>query len=181
MAVKHPIIPFPFDSNRDYFGAWLSGFTDGEGNFYLGWIRLKTYPRPRACFTISLRADDINILESIRSYFGCGKPVNIANKKKSKPVATYQVNAISDCFNIICPHFTKFPLLAKKSGDFLIWKEAVAYLYAVSLRKGGNQYGRHKWTPDRMQQVDEYIAILRDERKFRHPVLSPPQDQEGQS
>jgi hypothetical protein len=169
MATKHSIPPFQFGVDRDYFGAWISGFVDGEGCFSLGWQRLNTYPRPKAIFTICLRADDINILQRIRSYFGCGKPIHVTEKKGSNPIAVYTVNTLADANNIICPHFVKFPLLAKKSGDFAIWMEAVTYMYAISLEKAGNQYSRSKWTSERKEYIDILIATLKDQRKFIHP------------
>lgn len=138
-------------------------------DFYLSWERLTTNPRPKAIFSIQLRADDIGVLELIRSYFQCGKPVRIGARKKSKPVASYCVNAVCDTYNIICPHFTNFPLVAKKANDFLIWKKAVAYIHAISLEKGGSRCRPSKWTPKRIDHIKHLTATLKNQRQFIHP------------
>ena len=165
--MQPPMTPFPEDIDRTAFAHWLSGFVAGEGCFYLGWARLKTYPRPKAIFTIQLRADDIEILQQIRSYFGCGKPIRVNKRKASKPVSAYSVNTNADAYNIICPHFTKFPLLAKKQHDFLIWKEAVEYIHAIALENT-----QLKWTPKRRGHINKLILALKKQREFIHPEPS---------
>jgi hypothetical protein len=70
-------------------------------------------------FVIHLHAKDLALLERIQSFFGVG---SLSGSKRS---IRYQVQSVKDLTNIIIPHFDKYPLLAKKQADFLLFKSIV--------------------------------------------------------
>lgn len=180
MSRHHPsqILPFSPDIDRNYFGAYISGFTDGEGCFILRYCRYSNRhsvtPTPACHFQICLRADDAHVLELIRSYFGCGY-ISINNASSThgpyynKPQATYKVHKIAEVATIVAPHFEKFPLLAKKSLDYAIWKQAVCLTYAISQRRRCNGSGRFatKWTPGEREQFHDLFVALKAQRKYQ--------------
>src|SRR5690348_2560353 len=102
------------------FGHWLAGFTDGEGCFTI----IKNGSRFGCKFEISLRDDDLQILEEIRDYLGVG-----VIYFRPKPQATYRVHRKQDCA-VIQDFFHNFPLRAKKAEDFIIWSKAVDAWFA---------------------------------------------------
>lgn len=177
MATKHFITPFPPEIDRTYFGAWLSGFTDGEGCFRLGFYKRLPYAR----FHISLRDDDSSILELIRSFFGCGTPVMHHKKSarktrpisdKEAPTASYGVKNIQSLHDVVIPHFVNYPLLAKKGNDFIIWSDAVRFLYnrmnVIRCDIRGRYWkGYHLWTPRDLHKFNVFVHALKEIRRFK--------------
>lgn len=95
----------------------VSGFTAGDGVFSIG-IRVKTdqiYFR----FSVAQHSRDISLINSLISFFGCGK-VNIRSNR-----CDYYVQDISKLTNLIIPHFCLYPLENIKQLDFLDFKKAV--------------------------------------------------------
>jgi LAGLIDADG DNA endonuclease family protein len=122
-------IEAPAIENRDNFGHWLAGFTDGEGCFM---IRTNRRQGGRGewfdCrYAITLRADDLPILKRIQQFVGCGSIMR--EKRPARPGAnlraSYHVCHREDCQKVV-EVFTRYPLRAKKSRDFACWTEAVA-------------------------------------------------------
>src|SRR5262245_50053499 len=129
-----PILPFPADRDREAFANYVTGFVDGEGSYTLYYTHTGTRATPDALFSIGLRADDHAILRLIQSFFGCGV-IYFAHSERQrgndKPKVTFRINRLADLSRIIIPHFIRYPLLAKKGRDFLIWKQAVELMSAV--------------------------------------------------
>lgn len=158
------------------FGHWLSGFTDGEGSFT---CHLRTYQDcstlvPQTDFQICLRADDLQILEGIRAYLGCGNISfrNVPKKRLStntKPTVQYRVKRLPDLMDYVIPHFETYPLRAKKARDFETWKQMVALCYKVSLRRLGNpgHPGRRSgWRDCERDEFRTMMNKLRSERGY---------------
>lgn len=129
--------------DMDSFGHWLAGFVDGEGAFVIARVgsRVGKYGNPHgktwpnARFEITLRADDLGVLETIRETLGIGKIVahsaaSLA-RPNTKPSARYAVWRIADCL-LVCEWFERYPLRGKKRHQFAIWKQAVR-----EIAKGG--------------------------------------------
>lgn len=175
MAVNHPIPPFPAGIDREQFGHWLSGFVDGEGCFRLGFYKKK----PTAAFSISLRADDKPILELIRSYLGCGKPIYVAkglNRGKESPIAMYVVTGVPSLHDIIIPHFQRCPLRAKKGNDFVVWSQAIGFLHnrgnIITYDSRGRKHkGRYRWSEEDLSIWDYFVSTLSNIRQF--PIERP--------
>ncbi len=167
---KKTITPFPENIDRNHFASWLSGFTDGEGCFYLGASNKgKRSTRFWPVFTIALRADDLAVLRKIQSFLQCGS-IGLMKKEGKNPNCQYAVFTNNDCANIIIPHFETHPLIAKKLRDFETWKKGVAILKSVSdrgsLNLGGTLGNRTFWLPGEKTEYFKLRHQLRTERAF---------------
>ena len=147
MAKSQSIIaPFPEHIDRRDFGNWLSGFADGEGCFLLGTHQRKRTGRSSevACtklgarFSIRLRADDVDALKLIQSYFGCGVITCHDRSTAGHPQCTFTMHTYRDLAQLVISHFVSHPLFAKKRHDFTVWKEGVELAFAVSKRQKTN-------------------------------------------
>jgi len=154
-------------TDRDDFGHWLSGFTDGEGCFSLYWRQTRTQ-LPRAAFVLELRSDDTPILQSIRDYLGAGQIYT--RQRKAAAMAILITNKIPILQNVIIPHFDRYPLRAKKSRDFLIWREAVLLLADVKRRPIVHYTFGHgtkpRYTPDELRRFQKLSQQLRAVRRY---------------
>ena len=172
MPKANSIKPFPRDIDRDEFGQWLSGFTDGEGCFWLGICRNKSaigkLPSPRARFIITLRQDDTEALRLIQSYFQVGnvRPCHNEHHTKSKPAMTFSVSNTPDLSRVIIPHFHKFPLWSKKARDFIIWEKGILILSQMKELPSSGTLGVLKWTPKRLESFSSLVTKLRNHRAF---------------
>lgn len=175
MAKTNSIEPFPADINRDHFGHWLSGFTDGEAHFHLS-LRGKRHTEfktPWIYFGISLRQDDLPILRTIQSFFGFGR-IHLIEKpsktKKTNPIAIFTVSKHADLEKLVL-HFDAYPLRAKKLADFLVWKKAVALLAVVKgIRMKGHTASR--WTPERLGLFKHFAKEIKEQRSFFYNPLA---------
>ena len=104
----------------DDFANWFSGFVDGERCFTYNASKRYTTPN----FTISLRADDREILEECQRQFG-GR-IRQGERLRTRmpghsPYVEWRINDIQALCGVV-RHFEKYPLRAKKKHDFEIWK-----------------------------------------------------------
>jgi len=129
LVVRHDIINYMEDKKLP--GDYIAGFVDGEGCFALGFRRDVRHDRKGKpeyfywdiAFAITLRSDDIKILELIKEALECGR---ISVTKNSS--ARYEVSDVNDLSGKIVPFFERYPLHAKKGLDFKLWKEALKIL-----------------------------------------------------
>jgi len=186
MASRNSIAPFPANEDRHEFAHWLTGFTDGEGSFFLRVVKNPgKLPQPYANFRIALRADDSAILELIQSFFGCGGLNYNSNRRSkitnAKPVRIFDVSRTTELVTFIIPHFERYPLRAKKRNDFLIWQEGVRLLDTVQRRpwkyRPGRAANRHggcypKWTMAERDHFESLQTALREQRGFSDHLRS---------
>lgn len=112
----------PVEISESY-GAWLSGFVDGEACFYAG-----HHPGGGVftCFKIALRRDDKAVLLEIRDALGFGRVRDTRNK--TTLLAAYEVTSRAECL-AIAGIFRKYPLRSKKAEDWLLWESVVSYCF----------------------------------------------------
>ena len=155
---------------RDSFGHWLSGFVDGEGSFIL-----QTQQRPggfscHASLRIELRDDDSDIINLIKDFWQVGNIYMRKGRKRldttTKPNVQYVVSGWETLNTVIVPHFTKYPLRAKKKRDFEIWKDAVDFAYRVSLSRSN-----HKWTELYIEMFSNFVKRLNETRLYTSTKL----------
>jgi|SRR5690606_17888385 len=72
----------------------------------------------RAAFQIGLHTKDLDILNSIKDYFGVGA-ISIKGDR-----CVYYVQSIKD-LDIILNHFEKYPLITQKLSDYILFKMAI--------------------------------------------------------
>ena len=92
------------------FLYWLSGFTDGEGNFSITLDR--TYIRFR--FKVNLHIDDLQVLNVIKSNLNIGRIIVEENRNS----CAFVVQNFSELKDVLCPIFINFPLHTSKKLDF---------------------------------------------------------------
>lgn len=98
---------------------FLTGFVDGEGNFYVGIHKVSksiTGYSVKISFQIGLHRKDLLLLEKIKLFFGVG-----IISKDGENYVKYQVRSIED-LKIIFNHFDKYPLITQKQADYLLFK-----------------------------------------------------------
>jgi hypothetical protein len=125
------------DLDRDGFGDWLAGFIDGEGCFQIlenrssgGWFRYRLW------FRISLRDDDAEILYEIQRRTGLGSITRRGARRSEWGATVDWIVRQREEIRDLCEILDRYPLRAKKSRDFEIWKRA-ADLWIGGIRKGG--------------------------------------------
>lgn len=178
------IDPFPTDIDRDAFGHWLSGFTDGEGCFILGLRQMRNgYWNARVKFQIGLRSDDRAALELIQKFWQCGTIRRMCAEKQtgvswvSNETVCFHIEGVEKLRDIVVPHFERYPLRAKKSRDFSIWKRGVELVARIKVqpRRRGEFGRRHaggfqpKWTAENWEEFSSLVATLRETRQFLIP------------
>lgn len=188
MARKYPTQPiptFPLEIDRQRFGDWLSGFTDGEGYFHLGYYQRHGGKQsvPTATFSLALRADDLPTLKQIQSFWACGGltyRLPSGSTRNGNPSWTFWVKKTADLANIVVPHFESHPLRAKKSDAFKVWKEGVALLWRVNQMPIKGLPGRSlgtapKWTAELISQFDGIYRKSKEQiRYMSSPAVLPP-------
>lgn len=108
---------------KENFRYWFAGLTDGEGCFLID-------NNLQCKFRIALRDDDSDILRLIVKELGFGyykqaqRAAYYSGGHWHKPTAAYCVTNNKDCLKLV-KLFDEYPLLSKKSRDFMIWREAV--------------------------------------------------------
>jgi len=128
--------------NQNFFmsGGYITGLTQTDGSFFCSIIlsskhRFGLQFRPK--FTITADLNSKYVLDSINSYFGCGK-VTINNKNYT---AEYEVVKLEDLKNKIIPHFYKYPVFCAKLHAFNLFSEIV---FALCNKKKRTQEGRRE-------------------------------------
>ena len=88
---------------------WVSGFTAGDGGFSIGIRKItgQIYFR----FHITQHVRDTLLMKLLISFFNCGKVIIRQNR------CDYYVQDFSSIYNVIIPHFTKYPLQGIKMLD----------------------------------------------------------------
>ncbi len=180
MAKADSIPPFPSDIDRDAFGHWLSGLTDGEGSFMLAVInRNNQRKQPVARFQIKLRSDEFPILQMIQSYWECGAGVHGECRGNGHcPMRSFNTRRIIDLVKVVVPHFRRYPLRAKKARDFTIWAQGVALIASKICDSSGlfvlphNQYLR-RWDAHSMAKFTSLHDALKLQRKYQSPAVVP--------
>ena len=133
-------------SDRDFFN-WLAGFIDGEGCFYITRDSKRSVWRAR--FALTVRSDDRPVVEEAQRKTGVGTIHNYFAQSGSQ-VTRWVVQSRPDCEELV-RLLDKYPLRAKKRGDFLIWKRAVATQREIRTGSADNA------------KVKEKMATLKEE------------------
>ena len=111
---------FSSASTNELNPYYITGFTDGEGCFFVGVSpdsKSKTGYRVKANFQIGLHLKDLALLEQIQLFFGVGKISKLGAES-----VQFRVYALED-LKVILHHFDKYPLLTNKQS--IIFKEVV--------------------------------------------------------
>jgi hypothetical protein len=93
---------------------FVTGLTEGEGCFCISFAiraKLRAGLEVRPSFSLSLNQKDLELLEGLRAFFGCGW----IRESKGDRTFKYEVRSIGDLSGVILPHFERFPLRGYKA------------------------------------------------------------------
>jgi hypothetical protein len=111
------------ESGSSVSGPFFAGIIAGEGCFQ---IAPNNAGQSWQCmFTLAMRADDTDLVRSLRNFAECGVLYPKAAQGRAKPQVVWTVNRVEDCRRLV-EALQPLPLMNKKSGDYRIWAEAVA-------------------------------------------------------
>jgi hypothetical protein len=102
---------------------WLAGFTSGEGCFMVKIFKslTKVGEAIKLEFIIVQHSRDSKLMESLVSYFGCGRYVSYENKD----LGEFIVTKFSDLTNKIIPFFNEYNIVGVKFKDFSDFNQVV--------------------------------------------------------
>jgi LAGLIDADG endonuclease len=106
---------------------YVSGFIDGEGCFSVSIHPHPSIVKPNRwlvapCFQAYQHRYNVEILESLKDFFGCGR---ITAKGPNSDVLTYSVYRRRDLESVVIPFFEWCPLLSRKQEEFEKFREIV--------------------------------------------------------
>ena len=102
---------------------WVTGFTDGEGTFYVGINKnptMKIGYQVLPEFRIVQHEKDIKLLYALKSFFQ-GGVVRVNHDERME----LRIRSIDSLNKKVIPHFDKFPLNTQKKFDFLKFKKII--------------------------------------------------------
>lgn len=117
------VFQYEWDKKDELFPYWVTGFAEAESYFVI-----KISKRDRKAmwhiiplFGIELHIKDKPLLVKIQSFFKIGY-IKI-RKREGITTGIYSVQSLKDIYNVIIPHFSKYPILTQKRADFelLVW------------------------------------------------------------
>ncbi len=102
---------------------YITGFTEGEGSFYVGILprKMNTGWEVRPSFSLSQNEKDKVLVSSLIDFFGCG----FVRPSKVDQTVKFEVRSLKDLQDKIIPHFEKYQLIGRKQNDFIAFKKAV--------------------------------------------------------
>lgn len=95
---------------------WLSGFIEGEACFFINIyksFKSKQGLAIQLVFKITQHFRDIELLETIKDYFCCGRI-----EKRNIKACDFTVTSIKDLNDKIIPFFSKFPIQSSKALNY---------------------------------------------------------------
>lgn len=104
---------------------WVTGYTDGEGNFTIKTLAAKTTKigyTVRLVYQVSVHPSDIELLYKLKSYFN-----NVGDIVVTEHYVAYRITKLSDILNIVIPHFSSYPLQSTKLISYYLFN-AVAMI-----------------------------------------------------
>ena len=120
--------------------AWVTGFIDGEGTFFVDLLKNKTMAlgfQVQLQFSITQHIRDADLMRSLVDFFGAGIVVSDGPTK-----VQYRIRRFADFEQCLFPLLDEYPLMTQKRLD------AEAFRKVHALMKDG----RHL-TPDGLDEI----------------------------
>jgi len=105
---------------------WITGFTDGEGCFYVGINRnteMSVGYQVLPEFTVVQHKRDVQVLHAFKEFFGCG----VVRTNHGTRMA-YRVRSLEHLSSVIVPFFEKHSLKTQKKQDFLLFRKIISLI-----------------------------------------------------
>lgn len=103
--------------------GFISGLFDAEGSFVVTILKNPTYKtgwNVQARIQIKMHEKDRDLIQSIQDFFG---GIGYVSKPNKRAMVEFRVSTLNDIINIIIPHFDNYPLMTKKSSDYILFKQ----------------------------------------------------------
>nr|YP_009486090.1 hypothetical protein [Cantharellus lutescens]AWA82215.1 hypothetical protein [Cantharellus lutescens] len=165
---------------------WVTGITDGEGNFSVFVTQGVNKPKVNLTFKVDQKEDSAGILYDLLRFFKCGNVV-----LDSRGYKTYKVSNIADIFKYILPHFDKYSLITSKQLNYLAFKEIAILtkdkeylnlqglnnIIAISNSMNSRRSFLEKWTfleQQKLNQIDPHWlqAFIDGEGSFQFGIAT---------
>jgi hypothetical protein len=120
--------------------AWVTGFIDGEGTFFVDLLKNKTMAlgiQVQLQFSITQHIRDANLMRSLVDFFGAGIVVPDGPTK-----VQYRIRRFADFEQCLFPLLDEYPLMTQKRLD------AEAFRKVHALMKDGQHL-----TPDGLDEI----------------------------
>ncbi len=141
-------------------GNYLSGFTDGEGCFYIGVyptsnVRLGLQVIPE--FHVSQNGERLSVLQLFAEVFGCGTIKKNASVDSRDKTYVYVLKRHNELYEKVLPFFRQFPLRSEKQKEFLKFEKVVEMMHC---KEHLNQNG--------LKQITEIAFSMNGARYRKH-------------
>ena len=158
--------------------GWITGFTDGEGCFSIGFIKQEDRQEKNRIrrgykigyqvfheFAVTQGAKSLQSLQELQKYFGVGKIyINTRYDNHKEHLYRYVVRKRIDLLDVIIPFFRLYQMRTTKNDDFKKFARCVE-----SIQKGNHlkisgicKIAKIASTMNRQKVRDSLIKILRD-------------------
>lgn len=149
------------------FAHYMAGFIDGEGCFHVHKKKVNGCETYDCQFSLTLRADDADIVDSMRAALGgIGSIAKRPAKGTAKEQVRWCVSSKADCMRLRAV-LSVFPLRAKKARDFEIWCHA---LDAWVDHAPGSSWEDVGYYRDALMAVRNFGSVHRPERLFFYNI-----------
>ncbi len=105
---------------------FIAGFVSGEGSFFITARRAISRRKPTlqvVCgFSIKLRGDDRELIESIHTALGLDCTIH----DRGNGAVMLIVRKLSDLTERVIPFFDRYPLRGHKREDYELWRKVVS-------------------------------------------------------
>ncbi len=143
-----------FDGHKDAgFAYWLAGLIDGEGCFL---VKRHSRGTHAPTFAIKMRADERGTLERIQRTLNVGTVGLTPGSGGANDQVVWRVQDKAGCQRLV-DLLDKYPLRAKKSLDYAIWRDAVL---EWSSRPRGNRW-HGAVNDDRMASLKTRLEVVK--------------------
>jgi hypothetical protein len=92
---------------------WFAGFFSGDGCFMIKWAKLNSYVNLK--IQIGQHLKDKILINNLPNFLNCGYTYEHRNQK----YISYNITKFEDIYSKIIPFFKEYPIIGKKSEDFL--------------------------------------------------------------
>jgi hypothetical protein len=106
--------------------AWVTGFIDGEGTFYIGLMKNTTMTlgiQVQLQFSITQHIRDAELMRKLIPFFGTGTVVSDGPTK-----VQFRIRRYSDFYKSLFPLLDEFPLMTQKRLDAEAFRKAHAII-----------------------------------------------------
>jgi hypothetical protein len=96
---------------------FVTGLSEGEGCFCVSFAiraKLRTGLEVRPSFALSLNRRDLDVLEELQAFFGCGW----IRESRADRTFKFESRSTRELTNRIVPHFERYPLRGSKARSF---------------------------------------------------------------